>query len=137
MSLFLTQTTPLTHTLLKKADEKLKKIGEINLSINLKHEELLLVNDRERSVLEEYQTLERIPSGFWRSKVIENLPVNFSYRRRTCNELVDSEYWKIIIIIIIIIHLRAKLKNPFSCRVSQGNLSLQSLHLKGSWFNLI
>ena len=73
----------------------LQKIGEINLSINLKHEELLVVNDRERSVLEEYQTLERIPSGFWRSKVIENLPVNFSYRRRTCNELFDSEHWKI------------------------------------------
>ena len=92
---FLTQTKPLVNTLLEKAEEKLGKIEEINLSLNLNHRELFLVNDRARTVLEEYKTLEEIPTGFWKSEVINSLPVNYSYRRNICRRIVDAEHWKL------------------------------------------
>ena len=88
-------TAPLTQTLLEKAQEKLNKIEEINLSLNLSHSELLVVNDRERKVADPYKIVENVPSGFWKSRVIKNLPVKFYYRRNICKEIVDSEHWKI------------------------------------------
>ena len=45
-------------------------------------------------MLEDYKTLEIIPTGFWRSEVLTSLPVNFTYRRNTCRRIVDSEHWK-------------------------------------------
>ena len=93
---FLTETAPLTHTLLEKANNQLKEIGKINLSVNLNFQELLLVNDRTRTVLEKYNAIERIPTGFWSSEALTgNLPMNFYYRKKLCNRLVDSEHWKI------------------------------------------
>ena len=91
----LTQTAPLTQTLLEKAQEKLNKVEEINLSLKLDHRELLVVKDRERKVMDPYKIVENVPSGFWKSKMITNLPVKFYYRRNICKEIVDSDHWKI------------------------------------------
>ena len=90
-----TQTASLTQTLLEIAQARLKKIDQINLSLNLSHNELLVVNNREREVLEPYNTVENVPSGFWKSRMIESLPVKFYFRRNIAKEIVDAEHWKI------------------------------------------
>ena len=92
---FLTQTAPLTNTLLEKAEEKVKKINEINLSLELDNEELLLVKDRTRRPLEEYRAFERIPTNFWVSEILKGeFPANFSYRKTVCKRIVDADHWK-------------------------------------------
>ena len=92
---FLTETKPFVHTLLEKAEEKLGKIEEIKLSLNLNHQEPFLLRDRARKTLDEYKTTELIPTGFWKSEVLKSLPVNYSYRSKTCRRIVDAEHWKI------------------------------------------
>ena len=91
---FLTQTAPLTNTLLEKAEEKVKKINEINLSLELDNEELLLVKDRTRRPLEEYRAIERIPTNFWVSETLKEFPANFRYRQTVCKRIVDADHWK-------------------------------------------
>ena len=39
--------------------------------------------------------MENVPSEFWVSQVIQNLPVNYTYRRNICKKIVDAEHWKI------------------------------------------
>ena len=120
---FLTQTTPLVHTLLERAEEQRQKINNINLSLNLKHEDLLVVTDRTRKVLEPYKAVELIPSGFWMSEVLKNFPSGFSYRRKVCQRIVDSEHWKIC------------KSNNFHTHFEDSNCKCISCEEPCSWFH--
>ena len=93
---FLTETQPLTNSLLEKAKEKIENIEKINLSFHIDHKELLLVKVRERKPFPKYSPIELIPTGFWQSEVLKgSLPANSKYRARTCNKLVDGRHWEI------------------------------------------
>ena len=92
----LTETQPLTNSLLEKAQKQLETIEKINLSFHIDHRELLLVKSRERIPLPNYNPIERIPTGFWHSEILKgSLPANSYYRKRTANKIVDGEHIKI------------------------------------------
>ena len=60
-------------------------------------DELLLINDRERTPLEPYKAEEKVPEEFlnkWNNKNIYALPSRFSYRRNLCMDLIDGHHRK-------------------------------------------
>ena len=80
---------------MEKAEEQLSRVELINLSHKIHHRELLLVNDKEREPFLKYSPREEMPTGFWRSEVIKELPTNSYYRSKTCNKIVDGDHHKI------------------------------------------
>ena len=95
---FNSQTTPLVHTLFKKAEEQVSKIAKINLSLNLNNEETLIVTDRTRRVPEPYKTSEKIPSGFLCSEQLKDFANELQLQKQSlpknsgCKSLEDLHF---------------------------------------------
>ena len=84
----ITETKPLFLTL---KDTALKNLESLSFPEELSGHKLSFVNDIHQFETN-YSPLKEIPSYYWRSRVIQNLPINPKMRKSICSEVFDLDH---------------------------------------------
>ena len=87
--LFITNTQPLSKSLRSRAPHE---TGGLTFPTSLSGLKLSFLADIEQSVQERYNPIPLIPTTFWNTRTIENIPMTLFYRKRLMREVFDIDH---------------------------------------------
>jgi len=90
--LHITDQQPLTKTLQNRA---LHQFGGLSFPESLSGLKLTFIENVRRIEQEPYNPIPSIPSSFWSTRIIEQLPVTMFYRKRLMHEIFDLDHREI------------------------------------------